>query len=128
MSGYGIHLYHSSNSKNSNNIIRHNYIYDNGDRGILIGSGSNNIAENNFLRNNGQRSGQGGITVGYNNAINNQVFSNTIRSNAGSCVRILPTSINANVRDNVCWQNDNDGISDSGVGSLIVANHERPPN
>jgi Right handed beta helix region len=118
-SGYGMHLYNRTGGANNNNIIRWSYFHDNGASGILIGSGSNNIAENNVVRNNGERSREGGITVGFHTAHNNQVYDNTIVGNSGHCIVIRRGSTNSKVMRNVCWQNGNDSVRDWGNVSII---------
>jgi hypothetical protein len=89
-----------------------------GSRGILIGSGNNNFAENNLVQGNGRRSGEGGITIGFQSPSNNQMYGNTIYSNNGNCVVIRTRSMNSKVTDNVWRQNDRDSVQDQGSESI----------
>jgi len=117
ISGYGVHFY--SEFRSDDNIVRYNYIHDNGEWGILIGSGSNNIAQSNIVRNNGNKSSAGGIFIGYYSTHNNQAYNNIIEKNTGICVNIGPTSKAARVYDNECTQNGIDTVIDKGIGSFV---------
>lgn len=118
ISGYGVHLY-SQSVRSDDNIVRYNYIHDNGEWGILIGSGNNNIAQGNIVRNNGKKSSAGGIDIGHYSTHNNQAYKNVVSGNAGICVYIRPTSRDAKVYDNECWQNGSDMVIDKGIGSRV---------
>lgn len=120
ISGHGVHLWNKHDPDNNNNVVRYNYIHDNGSRGILIGSGNNNVAYNNILQDNGRHSGEGGITVGFNTTRNNQVYGNTIYSNRGNCIVIRKGSTNSKVNNNVCWQNGSDTVTDRGSQSIVT--------
>jgi parallel beta-helix repeat protein len=118
ISGYGIHLY-SQSVNSDDNIVRYNNIHDNGEWGILIGSGSSNIAHGNIVKSNGKKSSAGGIDIGHFSTRNNQAYKNVISGNTGICVHIRPTSKDAKVYDNECSKNGSDSVIDRGAGSLV---------
>jgi hypothetical protein len=119
ISGHGIHLWSKFSPENNNNVIRYNYIHDNGSRGILIGSGKSNVAHDNTVRNNGTKTREGGIAIGNKGPTDNHVYNNTIYANAGACVRILRGSRSSKVYNNTCWQNSNDTVTDDGSASIV---------
>jgi hypothetical protein len=121
-SGHGIHLFHSTNGSNNNNLFRFNLLYNNGSSGILIGSGKNNVAHDNTVRNNGTQTGEGGISIGYRNPHNNEVYNNIIHSNRGDCIRVSSDSVNSKVYNNTCWQNQFDKVRNQGSGSAMTNN------
>src|SRR6185436_18772401 len=106
----------------SNNIVRDNEVYNNGSFGILIGSGNNNIAYNNIVYGNGRLvSGSGGMRIAYNGATGNKIYNNTIYNNTGDCVSVV-TDGNAQVKNNICWQNSSNIIADQ-TGTAVRANN-----
>jgi parallel beta-helix repeat protein len=122
--GYGIHQYKENcPSRCNRNVIRYNYVHDNGNAGILIGSGDNNIAYNNTVTSNRQA----GIVIGYGTPNNNRVYDNKIYFNRGDCVFIRRGSKNSKVNDNICWRNGSDTVIDQGSGSIIIGNRVTDP-
>jgi parallel beta-helix repeat protein len=120
--GHGIHSYSSAGGGVHRNIIRNNRVYRNGSFGILIGSGSENVAYGNVVWGNGGTiTGTGGMWIAYNAATGNKLFNNTIYSNVGCCIRIR-TDGNAEVVNNICWRNSNDGVVDE-TGTATVLNN-----
>jgi hypothetical protein len=124
---FGVHQYlENCNGTCNGNIIRCNYIHDNGSIGILIGSGDNNVAYDNIVTNNGKRSGQGGIQIGFRTPNNNQVY-NKIYLNYGNYVLIRRGSINSKVNNNICWRNGSDTVEDQSSASTITGNRVTDP-
>jgi hypothetical protein len=136
-SAYGIHGYndgHVSGSTMSNNLIRNNYIHDNGGPGALVAcGGSNNQIYNNIIAHNGvgpaPEGGDALLVGGFcqgNPSSSNYIYNNTIWNNNGGCI-ILGNdggvgSDNNVVRNNICWQN-NDDISVSGNSGGNAIDH-----
>src|SRR4030095_11743110 len=123
-SGYGVHMYHNQDQGAGgadNNIVRNNYINDNGGTGFLLACpGQNNRFYDNILAGNGlgpspYRSGLvlGGYCGGAVSA-NNLVYNNTIYHNVGNCVDVglsdATSSDNNTIRNNICWQNSTDAV------------------
>jgi len=127
ISGYGVHQWNSHSFPNDRNVIRFNDVHDNGEWGILVGSGDYNIVYQNTVRRNGLRSGKGGISIGHNSPEGNEVYGNTIQENAGECILIGLGSTGSKVYDNVCWRNGNDTVKNLGLRSVIADNHSTDP-
>jgi parallel beta-helix repeat protein len=115
---HGVHVYHKGSTTVSDNIVRYNYVHHNGTRGILIGSGDNNIAHHNIVNHNGTD----GIHVGFNTSNNNQVYNNTIYSNANECIEIKSGSSSTKIKNNICLSNGKNKILDNGRGSILANN------
>ena len=117
-SGHGIHQYRLGCSTCSDNIISYNDVHGNVSRGILIGSGDNNIAHHNISENNGAE----GISIGFGGTTSNKAYNNTISDNGDYCIEIRTTSTGAVVKNNLCLNNANNKIFNSGTGSVITNN------
>jgi parallel beta-helix repeat protein len=126
--GYGFHIFSSGNNNVNNNILRNNYIHNNGGRvtnvgvtgGIILASGSNNIAYNNIIC--GQVNGYG-IQIAYTNGgTNNQVYNNTIYSNDLAGIYIDPTAPNSIINNNIIYNNGS-GIVDGGATGTVLSNN-----
>jgi parallel beta-helix repeat protein len=124
--GFGIHQYDPTGTSD-NVVVRYNHVYDNGNVGILIGSGYNNVAYGNVVQNNGRLSGAGGMSIGYFGANHSQIYDNRISGNAGGCLTILRGSTHSKVYDNTCWQNGRDAVTDSGSESNVISNRTMAP-
>ena len=124
---YGIHNYvHGQVS--TNNIIRNNYIHDNGWLILLACGGDKMQFYNNIVANNGG----GGLLLGSTcegaPSTNSQVYNNTIYHNAGNCIDLGVsgagvTVTNSLFENNICYQNSSDVISvNNGTGNVIDHN------
>jgi parallel beta-helix repeat protein len=122
ISGHGVHLWNKHDPTNNNNIVRYNYVHDNGSRGILIGSGYGNQAYGNIVSNNRMS----GIVIGYNSPTNSSVYENTIYLNRRDCIVIQRGSTNSRINNNICWQNGSDTVND--LGSLSIVRNTRVTN
>lgn len=121
IAGHGVHIYDSGGGIN-NNVVRFNYVHDNGSRGILIGSGSGNVAYNNIVANNGAALNAEGIAIGFAGAAQNLVYSNTIYGSANACIIVRADATTSIVRNNICWQNSINTILDQNGTSIIDHN------
>ncbi len=128
-SGFGLHMYDATGLGSNNNIVRNNYIHDNGGQGILFASGGqNNLLYNNIIVHNGigPAPQTGGIQVGgYGSpSANNGVYNNTVYNNNGNCIEIGGNGPSDNtIRNNICYQNSNDNVVvSSGSGNTIDHN------
>ena len=120
--GYALHGYSSGGV--SNNIIRHNYFHDTGAPVLMC-------HENNQLHNNilvlaplapaGQRNGiETGQSCSGAASGGNRIYNNTIVDSGGSCITSGYSSGNI-VRNNICYQNDNDAVV-GGSGTVVSNN------
>jgi len=100
------------------NIIRENIVHNNTCRGIDIGSGDRNAAYNNVVYDNGQE----GIRVAFKSPENSLVYNNTIFSNANNCIRVGSGSTSTLIKNNICWDNSSDQISDAGTSTVSSNN------
>jgi parallel beta-helix repeat protein len=121
ISGMGVHLFLDTGGV-SDNVIRNNYIHDNGSRGILIGSGDNNLAYNNIIVANGFANNAGGLgmTSGAG-GVNNRAYNNTIYANY-QCINIDALYSDSKVKNNLCLSNTSNLITDSGSGTILANN------
>jgi Right handed beta helix region len=121
ISGMGVHLYYEAGGV-SNNVIRNNYIHNNGSRGILLGSGDNNLAHHNIIVANGFATNAGGlgITSGAS-GVNNQAYNNTIYANY-QCINVDSRYSNSKVKNNLCLSNTSNVITNSGSGTILAKN------
>ncbi len=122
-SGYGMHFYNTVDGDGNGNIIRNNYIHDNGNPVLFATGGSNNQFYNNLIINNG---GHPGIDIGYYSSVTTQtnlIANNTLYGNRGACMRLGGASHSTTVRNNICYMNSGgDIIVDVGIGSVIDHN------
>lgn len=120
--GHGVHVFTQSAYLASDNIVRFNYVHDNGSRGMLIGSGSRNKAHDNIVAHNnltGDPSVGGGIMIGFNEPIDNEVYNNTVYDNTGYCFR-LGSGMNPKFVNNICYGNDTESIFNDGAATGLV--------
>jgi len=117
-SGHGVHMLRKGGQVHYN-TIRNNEVYNNGSWGILLGSGQQNLAYNNLVRNNGKTENSGGIRIGYNKPVSNQIYNNTVYGNANYCVMVNSDSAKAAVRNNICWKNQKNLVYNVGSSSVI---------
>lgn len=119
--GHGIHISQSTEVGDvSNNIIRYNYIHNNGATGIgYYGNpGSNGQIYGNIVNSNGTGTASTGIRIdwGANDA---KVYNNTIYNNTAYCIEITANGVNnAIVRNNLCLSNSNNIIYNAGTGTI----------
>jgi hypothetical protein len=122
---HGIYLYNATpGGSSNNNIIRNNWVHDNGSRGMLIGSGINNSSYYNRIYNNGLGDDGEGINVGgYGNiATNSYIYNNTLYNNRGAAI-LVGSGTGTIIRNNILWQNGSNTIAvHNASGTLIDHN------
>jgi parallel beta-helix repeat protein len=117
----GIHAYNDATGEVNNNVIRYNYVHDNGTLGvadgnaeIVMGSGSGNVAYGNIATGGGR-----GITVGYS-CTNCLVYNNTFYNNdIGINIRAQVSGLI--VRNNLLLSNT-DQIANAATGVTLSNN------
>ena len=122
---YGLHIYDGANTQVSNNRAIGNRVYDNGvlsgtSYGIILASGTGNMAYNNLIYGN-----VGGI-ITYN-ATGSLIYNNTIYANDTRGIRLLSSSSNAIVRNNIVYLNPTAAIDNAGVGTIQSNNLTTDP-
>ena len=115
--GNGIQLFHSADEP-SDNIIRDNVLRDNLCSGLVTGSGDRNKQYNNLIYGNGNR----GILSGFGNPADTEIYHNTIFNNGGNCIRVGSGSTGTIIKNNLCWSNNTDQISDGGTSTVANNN------
>jgi len=138
--GHGYHIYHMTGStRNTNNIVRNNIVYNNGrlkssagagGAGILLASGVNIRAYNNLVYRNGRGVGFGaGIAVGYS-CTACLVYNNTIYDNAseGIAVGVGSVATNTVAKNNISLSNGAASIRDTGTNTVLSNNLITDPN
>jgi parallel beta-helix repeat protein len=127
ISGYGIHNFFKR-GESKRNIIERNYIHDNGVIGILAGSGSDTIVRHNIVFNNGK----GGIRIRFFDPKRIVVYNNTIYGNRGGCIEVMSdrtgTPDQSVIKNNICRNNQNNAILNSGLNSIISHNITQDAN
>lgn len=127
ISGSGIIINSGISGMNDRHTIRNNRVYHNGGEGILLGSGDDNVAYNNIVYNNGVTYTGRGIRIYSGTPRNNQIYNNTIYGNTWACIEISSDSTTAIVKNNVCWQNAINSVTNAGTGSTISNNLTTDP-
>ncbi len=128
--GYGVHIYNSGDTRVTDNIVRNNYVHDNGltlahntmSAGILLSSGSGNVATGNIVA--GQGHALAGIQLGTGR---NTATGNTIYSPDAPCILEGPGSEGSTVRDNICHRSGSPGPWDPGTSTPPAAPPAAPP-
>ena len=120
---YAIQVY--NNTPTSNNIIRNNYVHDNGFMrganggawsGIFIGgNGSDNIAYNNVIAN------EPYYAIQTNSSTRPLIYNNTLYNN-GYCGVGFENTTNGTVRNNIFYNNGLGGFCDNGGNSGTTQN------
>jgi hypothetical protein len=59
--------------------------------------------------------------IAYGNAKGNKLYNNTLYDNVGDCIRVR-TDKGASVRNNICWKNSRNQISDE-TGTAIISHN-----
>lgn len=118
--GWGIHQYGAGGIV-SNAIFRRNRVHDNGDWGILLGSGPANAAYNNLVYGNNTKASlsSGGISVDFG-ASDAEVYSNTIYGNAvrGIGLGFNSTVSNTTIQNNIILNNAATITDKASVGTV----------
>jgi hypothetical protein len=120
-SGYGIHAFSNTEHGTSSaggNIIRRNFIHDNGSIGLLLCPANNQVYGNRIVNNGSYARDPGGMQIGgYCSGIQangNKIVNNTLVGNKPYCIRLgISSSASANnneLRNNICWHNASDTI------------------
>jgi hypothetical protein len=118
ISSHGVHIYSTESAgANDRHIVRNNRIHHVGARGILLGSGDGHVAYNNLVWSNAD-----GIVIGYGAPRNNKIYNNTIYSHRDDCIDIKSEAVGSIVRNNICWKNAKNAVTDNGSGT-IISNH-----
>lgn len=121
--GWGLHVFCDKGYGSTNgNTIRNNKVYENarlGQRGggILLSSGDGNAAYNNLVWGNKAT----GIRVAFNNVTQAAVYHNVVYGNTLAGIEVGAASQQAQVRNNISYQNGGKALLDSGAGT--VASH-----
>ena len=112
---HGIHIYSTDpNGANDRHVVRNNRIHHVGARGILLGSGDDHVAYNNLVWSNAD-----GIVIGYGAPRNNKIYNNTIYAQRDDCIDIKNEAVGSIVRNNICWKNANNTVTNNGSGTII---------
>lgn len=133
LNGYSYHIYSSGANNVTNNIVRNNFIHDNGHGpgaegwniwgGLIISSGSGNQVYNNVFYNN-----FAGIQVDYRchgcQVYNNTVYNTTAGGSAG--ITVGPSVSGASVYNNIIYGNSGT-INDEGSGTIMANNYTQDP-
>ncbi|PTL35898.1 hypothetical protein CLG94_09105 [Candidatus Methylomirabilis limnetica] len=114
--GYGVHLYNEYGRRTDSNVVRNNAVFNNGWRGILLGSGDGNIAYNNVVWGN-----RGGIRVSFGNPTNSKVYNNTTYNNTDYGI-LVETGTGAIAQNNIAYMNGTPEIQDTATSSVIGHN------
>ena len=115
ISGHGIHIYSTDpTGANDRHIVRNNRIHHVGSRGILLGGGDDHVAYNNLLWSNAD-----GIVIGFGAPRNNKIYNNTIYAHSDDCIDIKSVAVGSIVRNNICWKNAKNAVTDNGTGTII---------
>lgn len=127
-SGYGITIYNGyeeygwSHETANRNIMRNNYIHDNGRTctgtvaGIGISSGDDNEAYNNIITNTSRATGGTGIGIqidgcyGVDCGYRARVYNNTVYNNTGVGIYDQPEAFKSDVRNNIIYNNSQGGL------------------
>ena len=115
-SGHGVHQYTTVANQGSDNVVRYNEIFNNGEWGILLGSGNNGLAHHNIVRGNGD-----GVRAGFQGLQDMKFYHNTIYNNSGQCIHFRTGTTNSIARNNLCHTNTAK-ILDQGTTSTITHN------
>lgn len=125
--GHCVHQYADSGLGINNNIIRKVRMYNCGQWGAGIYAGNDTQFYQNIIYDFGTVATAGGIRVGtgFSNgkADRAKIWNNTIYSGTGTCVTVTATyPTDTQVKNNLCLQNSNNIISNSGVSTIQATN------
>jgi len=116
--GYGVHIYGKSQEP-ARNIVKNSRIYNNGERGLILGSGTDNVAYNNLIYGNEKS----GIQIGYG-ATNSKAINNTIIQNGIYGIEIISSATNTTIMNNILTNNSFGPWTNSGSQSSFTTNLE----
>jgi hypothetical protein len=127
--GCGVHFW-SDKITHNYNIVRNNYIHDNGRglgcAGIVLYGGSNNQVYGNIVVRHG-----GGDGIAFTSGNNNLIYNNTVYANGRYGISFTDFSgavSTAYVKNNIVWQNANTAIVTFGSGIIVDKNWLADPN
>ena len=119
---YGIHVYPGAPN---DNIIRNNYIYDNGvlggtSAGLTL-AGDRNMAYNNVIFRNAI-----GIQIAYDSPVDTGIYNNTVYSNRDAGI-FVQQGDRAVIMNNILYQNNPD-VQNAGVNTTLSNNLTSDPH
>ena len=123
--GHGVHVYGTPGSDDG--IVRNNFVFSNGSRGILVGYGSRGLVYNNVVYKNGFKHNEAGIAVHFGSPKDMKVYNNTVYGNKNYGITIWSGS-NTIVKNNIAYNNGKAQIHDVATNTTESNNIETNPS
>ncbi len=123
--GYSFQMYDAGNNSSTGNVIRNNRFHANvGHAGYPVYSWTVMLTDAPSIQfyNNIVSGNRGGLYVGYTVQSAAGIYFNTIYSNTLACILVDTPSSNAVIRNNICYGNGTDAITNNGTGTTSSNN------